>query len=130
MEALEFIAILATFAVALFWYIQNTEAGSDGARGLLAISSDPDAAGGAAARDPDSPDATRASYRIKKRLAMRAHERRDAASAKTQSEAAPAFRLLRENERMRRKFRRQDEARYRVKDKAAKHHPRGGPAAP
>jgi len=121
LEALEFIAIVATFAVVLFWYIQNEQAQGDGARGLLAISEDPETA---------RPDGPRASYRMKKRLAVRAHERRDAESAKTLSEAAPAFRSLGENERMRRKFRRQDEARYRAKDRAANFKPGDTPSAP
>ncbi len=120
LEALEFIAILATFAVVLAWYIKNAAAGDDGARGLLALSQDPETA---------KPDAPRASYRIKTRLAMRAHERRDAQDGRTPPELAPAFRALGEADRMRRKFRLQDEARYRAKDKAARYTPRSGPGA-
>ncbi len=120
MEALEFIAILTTFAVVLAWYIKNAAADDNGARGLLALFQDPETA---------RPDAVRASYRIKNRLAIRAHERRDAQEGDAPATPAPAFRTLCETDHMRRKFRLQDEARYRAKDKAARYTPRGGPTA-
>lgn len=120
MEALVFIAILATFTVVLAWYLKNEAAGSDGARGLLALQQDPEVAG---------QDAPRASYRIKNRLAIRARERREAQHSDEQAILAPAFHPLGETDRLRRKFRLQDEARYRTKDRTARYHPRGGPAA-
>jgi hypothetical protein len=120
LEALVFIAILATFGVVLAWYLKNAAAGDDGARGFLALSPDPETA---------DPDATRTSYRLKSRLAMRAHERREAQDGQAPPELAPAFRALGERDRMRRKFRLQDEARYRAKDKAARYTPRNGPTA-
>ncbi len=120
MEALEFVAILATFAVVLVWYLKNTAAGSDGERGLLALSQELEAA---------KPDAARASYRIKSRLAVRTHERRDALDGERLEAPAPAYRALGEADHMRRKFRFQDDARYRAKDKAARYSPRNGPTA-
>jgi len=120
LEALVFIAILATFAVVLAWYLKNAAAGDDGARAVLALSPDPETA---------EPDAVRTSYRLKPRLAMRAHERREAQEGAALSAPAPAFRALGEARRMRRRFRLQDEARYRAKDKAARYTPRKGPTA-
>jgi hypothetical protein len=120
LEALEFIAILATFGVVLAWYLKNAGAGDDGARGSLALLQDPETA---------KPGGPRTSYRIKNRLAMRAHERRDAQDGAAPPELAPAFRALGERDRMRRKFRLQDEARYRAKNKAARYTPRNGPTA-
>ncbi len=120
MEALEFIAILTVFAVVLVWYIHNVQTDSEGERGLLAIAADPETA---------KPGAPQSSYRMKTRLAMRAHERRDAEGVKTAAQATPAYRVLDDGDRMRRKFRRQDESRYRAKDKTARYKPRNGPTA-
>lgn len=120
MEALEFIAILTTFAIVLVWYIQNAAVDGDGACGLLALLQDP---------ETSRPGAARASYRVKSRLAIRAHERRDAQEGDASVTQTPAFRTLGEDDPMRRKFRLQDEARYRAKDKAARYTSRGGSTA-
>lgn len=105
MDSLEFILIVAVFAVVLRWYLQNAEAKSDGLLGFLALRDDP-----AAARA-----ARRKSYRMKARARGGAATLADSRDA----EAPKTYRTLEEGERMRRRFRRQDEARYRVKDKAA-----------
>ena len=109
LESLEFIALIASFAIVLFWYLQNEQGSSQGLRGLLAMVDDPDAT---------KPEARRPSYRMKTRLARRAHELRDIDGVKDAAQnAKPAFRKAARAGRMRRKFRRQDEARYRVKDR-------------
>jgi len=119
LESIEFIVIIAAFAIILFWYLQNAEADSAGARGWLALTGDPDAAAAKTARK---------SYRIKTRIARRAHEMCDVTGVKTAAcDVKPAYRTIGEGERMRRAFRRQDEARYRAKDKAARYKPRSGP---
>lgn len=114
MDGLEFIGVIATAAVVIVWYWRNADAGADGLRGLLALADDPESA---------RPNARRRAYRIKSRIARRAHERRDADDARAGAKAALTFKPLGEAARMRRKFRRQDEARYRVMDKAAAHKP-------
>lgn len=109
MDSIEFLLIIAVFAVVMIWYLHNAEKGSDGLLGLLALADDPDTA---------KPAHKRRSYRIKPRIARRAHEMRDAASVKTTlTDAKPSFTPLDENARMRRRFQRQDETRYQVKDK-------------
>lgn len=117
MDGLEFIGIIATAAVVIFWYLRNVGAGADGVRGVLALADDPEAA---------KPNARRRAYRIKTRIARRAHERRDADGARAAAKPELTFRPVSEAAMMRRKFRRQDEARYRVMDKAAAHKPGGG----
>lgn len=105
MDSLEFILIVAVFAVVLRWYLKNAEAKSEGLLGLLALKDDPEIA--KAAR--------RKSYRVKARARGGV-----AALADSRAEEPPkTYRTLEEGERMRRRFRRQDEARYRVKDLAA-----------
>ncbi|GEM_PF-1466559 len=120
MESLEFIGIIACGAVVVFWYFQNIRNDGAAERGLLALMEDPEDArrGG-----------RRKSYRIKERLARRPHERPETQGAKTVTEAKPAFRKLSHNARMRARFRRQDEARYKVKDKVAGRKPDAGPSA-
>ncbi len=103
MDALEFILIIAVFAVVLHWYLKNAEAKSEGGSGLLALTDDP----------------------VKNRRARRKAYRpnylaRDGVLSGAKAPPVRAtYRLREEGERMRRRFRRQDEARYRVKDKAA-----------
>ena len=105
MDSLEFLLIVAVFAAILWWYLANVRAGSDGLVGLLALKDDPQPA----------KTAKKKSYRIKDRPTRRASMR------DSRMEAPPkTYRPLDdEAARMRRRFRRQDEARYRVKDKAA-----------
>ena len=114
-ETLEFITMIAVLATVSLWYMVNAESGSDGLKGLFAMIDDPESA---------KPRGRRKSYRIKSRLARRAHERRDIEDAKAVSTAKAAFRTKDHGERMHRRFRRQDEARYRVKDRAASYRPK------
>ena len=114
-ESLEFLTMIAVLAAVSLWYILNAETGSEGFRGLFAIADDPETA---------KPKGRRKSYRMKQRLARRAHERRDIEDAKAVSSAKAAFRSKDHGDRMRRRFRRQDEARYRVKDRAASYRPK------
>ena len=105
MDSLEFILIVAVFAVVLRWYLKNADAKSEGLLGLLALKDDPAAA-----------KATRRkSYRIKARIRGSASGLADSRDA----DAPKTYRTQEEGERMRRRYRRQDEARYRVKDLAA-----------
>ena len=109
MDSLEFILIVAVIAVVLRWYLMNAEAKSDGLLGFLALKDDPETA--------EAPG--RKSYRIKARARRGAAALDDSRDA----EAPKTYRTLEEGERMRRRFRRQDEARYRVKDLAAGYKP-------
>lgn len=120
MDVIEFLLIVAVFAGVLYWYLQNAEAGSEGLKGLLALAPDPDEAG----------SAKKQSYRFKQRASrggpvmrdIRAEQRHMGAyRAKDGDEPDRA-------ERMRRKFRRQDESRYRVKDKAANYKKKKDPS--
>lgn len=105
MDSLEFILIVAVFAVVLRWYLKNAEAKSDGLLGFLALKDDPATA--KASR--------RKSYRMKVRARGGTAELADSREDK----GPKTYRTLEEGERMRRRYRRQDEARYRVKDKTA-----------
>ena len=120
MESIEFIAILATFSAVLFWYIQNVQTASEGDKGLFAITQDP---------ETTKPAGTRPRYTIKPRLAHSKRDLRDAGGIQNLAAATPAFNTFATKEGLRRKFQRQDEARYRVKDKAAAYKPRSGPNA-
>lgn len=95
------------------WYLQNEETGADGERGILALRPD--------AKIPQ-PKA-RSRYSIKPRKALRARDRATVESVKAAREPASSYRAIDEAERMRRKFRRQDDARYRVKDRKADYTP-------
>ncbi len=110
MDALEFILILAVFAVVLHWYLANARAGSAGLLGLLALKEDPESAA----------KSRRKAYRIKARARTKPSGLRD---SRTEDAAPKTYRTLDEGERRRRRYRRQDEARYRVKDKAARYKP-------
>jgi hypothetical protein len=107
MDTLEFLLIVAIFAFVLFWYVQNEEANSEGLIGLLALRDDPEIA----KRGP------RKSYRIKDRTARKPAGMHDSREKKTSD---VTYRQDDEHAHMLRRFRRQDEARYRVKDKAAR----------
>ncbi|MEO1241397.1 MAG: hypothetical protein AAFX54_05765 [Pseudomonadota bacterium] len=112
METLEFIAVILTFAIVLIWYLHNHLAQSDGARGLLALRPDP-------AAGPDAKPAK--AYRMKSRAAQSPTAK--ILDERTQKEAPANTASSSEKPdaaRMRRKFRRQDEARYRVKDRRPK----------
>lgn len=115
METLEFLLTIAVFAAVLFWYLQNARAGADGTKGLLALADDPDIV----------KHGRRKAYREKPRAARKAAMAKD---IRDHDRASPAY-AEKDAARMRRRFRRQDEARYRVKDKAASFRTKG-PKAP
>ncbi|WP_425410422.1 hypothetical protein [Hyphococcus sp.] len=119
MDTIEFLLIVAVFAVVIAWYLQNAEAGSEGLIGLLAVNDDPESA----------KTKNRRAYRIKERAAHGKASMRDIRAEKNQK-AAYRVKGGAENadpERMRQRFRRQDEARYRVKDTAANYKPKNTP---
>jgi len=118
---LEFLGILATFAIVLAWYVQNTEAKSEGALGWLALAAAPSDAGGKKKK----------SYRIKQRVARRAHEIRDLEGLKAAgANAKPSYRTTDdETHRSRRAFRIIDDARYRKTKSGTRYKTRTGPAA-
>lgn len=105
MDALEFILILAVFAVVLHWYLKNERAKSDGVSGLLALKADPETA----------QRAGRKSYRIKTRTRDVKTRLRDSRV----EDAAKTYRTDEESDSRRRRYRRRDGARYRVKDIAS-----------
>lgn len=107
-EALEFLSILIVLAMTASWYVFNLQKGAQGQRGLLAVRGSPSCPKGELKR----------SYSVKSRIARSVRERQ-AATGITDEATAPAFRENGADALMRRKFRRQDEARYRVKDKAS-----------
>ncbi|WP_428407192.1 hypothetical protein [Hyphococcus sp.] len=110
MDSIEFLLIVAVFAVVMIWYLRNAEARSDGLVGLLALKDDPETA----------KHGRRPSYRIKDRTAHKPAGLRDSREARTKT---VTYTQKGESDLMRRRFRRQDETRYRVKDKAAKFKP-------
>lgn len=105
MESLEFIAVVGVFGAILVWYLQNMSKGGDGAHGLLAMRNEP---------NEEASKGPQRAYRSKSRIARRAQDRKAAFSHEN------AVNDEAHTERMRRKFRRQDEARYRVKDRRPK----------
>lgn len=105
MDSIEFILIIVVFTVILIWYLQNAEGASDGLIGLLALKDDPEVA----------KHGRRKSYRIKDRKTVKPAPLKIAGEPQSPS----AYKTAEEAEHMRRRFRAQDEARYRVKDKAA-----------
>lgn len=108
MENLEFLAVLGVLAAISAWYFLNEERGAAGELGLLALKPD-------RAHQP----AGRRRYRIKERSARRDGVIRSVAEAKDAQTAPPSYRMRDDGARMRQRFRRQDEIRYRVKDKKA-----------
>ena len=111
MDTIEFLVIVAAFAVVMFWYLKNAEAGSDGLVGLLALVDDP-----ASAKSKK-----RRAYRVKERPARKGPGMRD---SRNETSAPTTYKALNDEDRMRQRYRRQDEARYRVKDKAASFKPK------
>lgn len=107
MESLEFLVILAVGLIVAGWYYLNEAKGANGELGLLAIKPDVVA----------PPEERKSRYRLKERSTVRARDRRSLDAAKSVEAAKPAYRQLDDTARARRRFRRQDEARYRVKDK-------------
>ncbi len=106
MDALEFILILAVFAVVLHWYLKNARAKSNGLLGLLALKEDP-----AAARSRE-----RKSYRIK----TRARDERAGLRDSRLEGPAKTYRAHEDGARMGPRYHRKDGARYRrVKDIAS-----------
>lgn len=105
MDSLEFIAIVAFFAVVMLWYLKNAEAGSDGLLGILAIIDDPESAGSRPSR----------AYRMKERKTR--SKDTDIRTASAENPASATYAIADDSARMRQRFRRQDEARYKVKDK-------------
>ncbi|MFC2951170.1 hypothetical protein ACFOOP_04475 [Marinicaulis aureus] len=117
MDSIEFFLIVASFAVVIIWYLRNAEARSDGLLGLLALKDDPDLV----------KHGRRPSYRLKDRTARKPAGLRDSREAQ---KSVATYTQKDDDEAMRRRFRRQDEARYRVKDKAAKFKPAKDRTAP
>jgi len=113
MDVIEFLLIIAVFAAVLHWYLQNEGAKSDGLIGLLALHDDPDFA----------KRGKRKSYRIKDRTARKPVGMRD---SRSEPHAEKTYTEQDEEARIRRRFRRQDELRYRIKDKAAPYKPEPG----
>ncbi len=111
MDTIEFLLIVAVFAAVLYWYLQNAEANSDGLIGFLALADDPEIA----------KHGRRRSYRLKDRTARKPAGMRDSREAVSNT---ITYTQANEDEQVRRRFRRQDEARYRVKDKAARFKPK------
>ena len=107
MESLEFLSILIVGLVVAGWYYLNEKKGAGGELGLLAIKPDVVA----------PPEQRKSRYRLKDRRAVRARDRRSLDAAKSAESAKPAYRQLDDAASARRRFRLQDEARYRVKDK-------------
>ena len=107
MENLEFIAVLSVGFIVAGWYLFNAEKKASGELGLLALK--PAAV--------ISPEKRRSRYRIKDRSAVRARDRRTIDATKANAAPTPAYRERDDAAQARRRFRRQDEARYRVKDK-------------
>ncbi len=107
MDTIEFLLIVAAFAVVLYWYVQNEEAKSSGLLGLLALRDDPEAA----------KHGPRKSYRIKDRTARKPAGMRDSREKDTSD---VTYRQAADDARLQQRYRRQDDARYRVKDKAAR----------
>ena len=107
MESLEFLCILIVGIAVVSWYCLNEARNADGGLGILALKPGADA----------QPEKRRGRYRIKPRRAVRSRELRSITETKAAEEASPAYRALEDLAQARRRFRRQDEARYRVKDK-------------
>lgn len=110
METIEFLGVLMVAALIIGWYLFNEEKGSHGERGILALRPDPEPVG---LRKPR--------YRLKTRNAARARDRRTVEAIVSLEDAQSTYASRDEDEQVRRRFRRQDETRYRVKDlKSAK----------
>lgn len=108
-DHLIFLGIIATCVIIVLWYVQNERLGTNGERGLLAIKPDPEGL-------DKSQERTGPSYRMKPRLARRSRDQRSIDRINN-AELTPAYRIRDDTERALQRFRRQDETRYRVKDK-------------
>jgi hypothetical protein len=106
MDALEFILILAVFAVVLHWYLKNARAKSDGLLGLLALKEDPPRARGEG----------RQSYRVR----LRARDEKAGLRDSRIDGPAKTYRAHEDGGRTGPRYHRKDGARYRrVKDIAS-----------
>lgn len=110
MESIEFLGVIAVVALIAGWYFLNEEKGADGELGPLALRPDV---------HPKEIKKTRGRYRIKPRASQRMTGARSVESARTQENAKPAYRELDDAARARRRFRRQDDVRYQVKNRKA-----------
>jgi len=106
MDSLEFLLIVSVFGVVVVWYLANVKAGSSGQIGWLALAEDPEITNAGPRR----------AYRIKDRPARTAAAFHD---SRTNNGQHKTYRVL-DDAHMRMRFRRQDEARYKVKDKLPK----------
>lgn len=105
-DTLIFLATLITFGVIVYWYVRNEQMQADGSHGLLGL-----------VPDPAVEAAKKRAYRTKRRAVpnVRARTVDDVLNNARMQPDAPAKPEM--SQRTRRKFRRQDEVRYRVKDK-------------
>lgn len=105
-DTLIFLATLITFGVIVYWYVRNEQMQADGSHGLLGL-----------IPDPAVEAAKKRAYRTKRRAVpnVRARNVDDVLNNTRMQTVAPEKPEM--SPRLRRKFRRQDEARYRVKDK-------------
>lgn len=84
MESLEFIGVLLIFIAIAAWYVQNELNDAGGAKGLLALS-----------LEQGEKVIGKRSYRMKQRIAHRAHEIRDVDGVKKHAiETASSYRTL------------------------------------
>ncbi|MEX6632682.1 hypothetical protein [Hyphococcus lacteus] len=106
MDSLEFLLIVSVFGVVVVWYLANVKADSPGQIGWLAL-----------AEDPETKNAgPRRAYRMKDRPTRTAAAFHD---SRANNDQHKTYRVL-DDAQMRMRFRRQDEARYKVKDKLPK----------
>ncbi len=105
-DTLIFLATLITFGVIVYWYVRNEQMQADGSHGLLGL-----------IPDPAVEAAKKRAYRTKRRAVpnVRARNVDDVLNNTRMQTVAPEKPEM--SPRLRRKFPRQDEARYRVKDK-------------
>ena len=105
-DTLIFLATLITFGAIVFWYVRNEQLHADGSYGLLGLEP-----------DPAVEAAKKSAYRTKRRAVLNVRVRNvdDVLKHARMQNDDPARPEM--TPRMRRKFRRQDEVRYRVKDK-------------
>ena len=109
MEILEFLLIITSFATVLFWYLQNAVKDAKGDLGLFALR---------LSENELTAAKPRRSYRIRPRKTPRRGVRFDVDTNKSETlDAQATYRIRDESAQTMRRFRRQDEARYRVKDK-------------
>ena len=100
--------MIFTFAFVLAWYVQNEQAGADRSKGLLALKPEPEL---------NETDAPKQSYRQKVRVTPRQRGGRANVIAPPKTRGESRLEEPSHSKDVRRKFRRQDDVRYRVKDK-------------